>query len=84
MGMNLTSMSKILKCAANDDIITIKAQVNKFSFSCLIFYDLLKMYQFEKLSVVPLHVAQFARGSVRNFKITQLQTNILTFRKIRF
>lgn len=26
MGMNLTSMSKILKCAANDDIITIKAQ----------------------------------------------------------
>ena len=27
MGMNLGSMSKILKCAANDDIITIKAQV---------------------------------------------------------
>merc|ERR1712212_60516 len=26
MGMNLTSMSKILKCAANDDIITMKAQ----------------------------------------------------------
>jgi len=26
MGMNLTSMSKILKCAANNDIITIKAQ----------------------------------------------------------
>merc|ERR1712116_109813 len=26
MGMNLTSMSKILKCAANDDIITVKAQ----------------------------------------------------------
>merc|ERR1712076_202416 len=26
MGMNLTSMSKILRCAANDDIITIKAQ----------------------------------------------------------
>ena len=24
--MNLTSMSKILRCAANDDIITIKAQ----------------------------------------------------------
>jgi len=28
MGMNLTSMSKILKCAANDDIITMKAQDN--------------------------------------------------------
>jgi len=26
MGMNLTSMSKIIKCASNDDIITIKAQ----------------------------------------------------------
>merc|ERR1712198_622552 len=26
MGMNLDSMSKILKCAANDDIITVKAQ----------------------------------------------------------
>merc|ERR1711937_601990 len=26
MGMNLSSMSKILRCAANDDIITIKAQ----------------------------------------------------------
>ncbi|XP_064458525.1 proliferating cell nuclear antigen-like [Ornithodoros turicata] len=26
MGMNLTSMSKIMKCATNDDIITIKAQ----------------------------------------------------------
>ncbi|XP_076360654.1 proliferating cell nuclear antigen [Tachypleus tridentatus] len=26
MGMNLASMSKILKCAANDDVITIKAQ----------------------------------------------------------
>jgi len=26
LGMNLTSMSKILKCASNDDIITIKAQ----------------------------------------------------------
>ena len=26
MGMNLASMSKILKCAANDDIITVKAQ----------------------------------------------------------
>merc|ERR1711915_138740 len=26
MGMNLASMSKILRCAANDDIITIKAQ----------------------------------------------------------
>merc|ERR1712226_274185 len=26
MGMNLTSMSKILRCASNDDIITIKAQ----------------------------------------------------------
>uniref|UniRef100_A0A6A7FPY7 DNA sliding clamp PCNA n=2 Tax=Hirondellea gigas TaxID=1518452 RepID=A0A6A7FPY7_9CRUS len=26
MGMNLTSMSKILKCASNDDIITMKAQ----------------------------------------------------------
>lgn len=26
MGMNLTSMSKILRCAANDDIITVKAQ----------------------------------------------------------
>lgn len=26
MGMNLTSVSKILKCAANNDIITIKAQ----------------------------------------------------------
>jgi len=26
MGMNLVSMSKILKCAANDDIITVKAQ----------------------------------------------------------
>jgi len=25
MGMNLTSMSKILRCAANDDIVTIKA-----------------------------------------------------------
>ena len=30
MGMNLTSMSKILKCASNDDIITIKAQVLSF------------------------------------------------------
>ncbi|KAF2350181.1 Proliferating cell nuclear antigen PCNA [Trinorchestia longiramus] len=28
MGMNLTSMSKILRCAANDDIITMKAQDN--------------------------------------------------------
>merc|ERR1712183_1198294 len=28
MGMNLTSMSKILRCAANDDIVTIKAQDN--------------------------------------------------------
>jgi proliferating cell nuclear antigen len=28
MGMNLTSMSKILKCASNDDIITMKAQDN--------------------------------------------------------
>ena len=28
MGMNLTSMSKILKCAGNDDIITMKAQDN--------------------------------------------------------
>ena len=28
MGMNLTSMSKILKCASNDDIITLKAQDN--------------------------------------------------------
>jgi len=28
MGMNLTSMSKIMKCAANDDIITMKAQDN--------------------------------------------------------
>lgn len=28
MGMNLTSMSKILKCAGNDDSITIKAQDN--------------------------------------------------------
>ncbi|XP_067139045.1 proliferating cell nuclear antigen-like [Centruroides vittatus] len=26
LGMNLTSMSKILRCASNDDIITIKAQ----------------------------------------------------------
>ena len=26
MGMNLGSMSKILRCASNDDIITIKAQ----------------------------------------------------------
>ncbi|XP_013790832.1 proliferating cell nuclear antigen-like [Limulus polyphemus] len=26
MGMNLGSMSKILKCAANDDVITVKAQ----------------------------------------------------------
>jgi len=26
MGMNLSSMSKILKCASNDDIITVKAQ----------------------------------------------------------
>merc|ERR1719500_44160 len=26
MGMNLSSMSKILRCAANDDIITVKAQ----------------------------------------------------------
>ena len=26
MGMNLTSMAKILRCAANDDIITVKAQ----------------------------------------------------------
>merc|ERR1712112_122666 len=26
MGMNLDSMSKILKCAANDDIVTVKAQ----------------------------------------------------------
>jgi len=26
LGMNLTSMAKILKCAANDDIITVKAQ----------------------------------------------------------
>merc|ERR1712226_817245 len=26
MGMNLTSMTKILKCASNDDIITVKAQ----------------------------------------------------------
>jgi proliferating cell nuclear antigen len=26
MGMNLGSMSKILRCAANDDIVTIKAQ----------------------------------------------------------
>jgi hypothetical protein len=25
MGMNLTSMAKMLKCAGNDDIITIKA-----------------------------------------------------------
>jgi len=28
MGMNLASMSKILKCASNDDIITVKAQDN--------------------------------------------------------
>nr|AGM32102.1 proliferating cell nuclear antigen [Coptotermes formosanus] len=28
MGMNLGSMSKILKCAANDDIVTMKAQDN--------------------------------------------------------
>ncbi|XP_018017642.1 proliferating cell nuclear antigen [Hyalella azteca] len=28
MGMNLSSMSKILKCASNDDIITMKAQDN--------------------------------------------------------
>ncbi|KAK8377140.1 hypothetical protein O3P69_013648 [Scylla paramamosain] len=28
MGMDLSSMSKILKCAANDDIITMKAQDN--------------------------------------------------------
>merc|ERR1712142_1167844 len=28
MGMNLTSMSKIMKCAGNDDIITMKAQDN--------------------------------------------------------
>ncbi|XP_071439998.1 proliferating cell nuclear antigen [Hetaerina americana] len=28
MGMNLTSMSKILKCAGNDDIVTMKAQDN--------------------------------------------------------
>ena len=28
MGMNLGSMSKILKCAGNDDIITMKAQDN--------------------------------------------------------
>lgn len=28
MGMNLASMTKILKCAANDDIVTIKAQDN--------------------------------------------------------
>jgi len=28
MGMNLASMSKIIKCAANDDTITIKAQDN--------------------------------------------------------
>merc|ERR1712133_336625 len=27
-GMNLTSMSKIMKCAGNDDIITMKAQDN--------------------------------------------------------
>merc|ERR1712059_166911 len=26
MGMNLTSMAKILRCAANDDIVTVKAQ----------------------------------------------------------
>ena len=26
MGMNLTSMAKILRCASNDDIITVKAQ----------------------------------------------------------
>jgi proliferating cell nuclear antigen PCNA len=26
MGMNLGSMSKILRCAANDDIVTMKAQ----------------------------------------------------------
>ena len=26
MGMSLTSMSKILRCAANDDSITIKAE----------------------------------------------------------
>jgi proliferating cell nuclear antigen PCNA len=26
MGMNLGSMSKILRCAANDDIVTVKAQ----------------------------------------------------------
>ena len=34
-GMNLTSMSKILRCAANDDIITIKAQdqVGTFPFT---------------------------------------------------
>lgn len=28
MGMNLTSMSKIIKCASNDDIITLKADDN--------------------------------------------------------
>ena len=36
MGMNLGSMSKILKCAANDDIITIKAQVGKLCFHVVI------------------------------------------------
>ena len=37
-GMNLTSMSKILRCAANDDIITIKAQ-DQVDIFTLIFRD---------------------------------------------
>ncbi|XP_044743663.1 proliferating cell nuclear antigen [Chrysoperla carnea] len=33
MGMNLASMSKILKCASNDDIVTMKAQDNADTIS---------------------------------------------------
>merc|ERR1712093_810531 len=32
IGMNLASLSKILKCANNDDVITIKAEVDTFMF----------------------------------------------------
>merc|ERR1712159_298158 len=36
IGMNLASLSKILKCANNDDVITIKAETKpKLSPSCL-------------------------------------------------
>ncbi|KAK4408864.1 Proliferating cell nuclear antigen [Sesamum angolense] len=61
MGMNLNNMAKMLKCAGNDDIITLKADDGSDTVTFM-FESPMSILEFQKLStIVRMPSAEFAR-----------------------